>query len=48
VIKGAETSRGRADPGWRVLTSEIKVATPTVAYSEADREDSLELLEADR
>jgi hypothetical protein len=48
LIKGAKTSRGRADPGWHALTSENKVATPTVAYSAADREDSLELLEADR
>jgi hypothetical protein len=39
---------GWADPGWNAFTSEVEGPRSTVEYSEADHEDSAELLEGDK
>jgi hypothetical protein len=47
LIRAAETG-GPAEPGWNLFGSELERTHSTVEYSEADHEDSSELLEGDR
>jgi hypothetical protein len=48
LIGAAETGGGPADPGWNAFTLELERSHSTMEYSEADHEDSSELLEGDR
>jgi hypothetical protein len=48
LIEAAETAAGWADPRWNAFTTEVESRESRAEYSEADHEDSSELLEGDK
>ena len=48
LIDAAETGAGWADPGVDPFRSEVEIREPTAEYSEADHEDSSEVLDGDK
>jgi hypothetical protein len=48
LIEAAETAARWADPRWNAFASEVESRQSSAEYSEADHEDSSELLEDDR
>ena len=48
LIEAAETAAGWADPRWNAFTSEVENSDSQAHYSEADHEDSSELIDDDR